>query len=121
MCLTLAREERSIPLVAGTTGRRKRQDEGKGEAVSQAIENAKSRANDTEYVRRYGPDETYWTHFLDASEATSADYREALTLVERVSPEATNFLAHLRTMVEIKQEDEDYRTQRAYLHAMRVR
>jgi hypothetical protein len=70
---------------------------------SQAITTAKALAEDTSYARKYGVDETYWTHFLwhEGVEATSSDYRLAAELIEDVAPEATKFIAHLRAMESI--------------------
>lgn len=75
--------------------------------MSAAIEAAKAKANATTYMAKYGPDETYWPHFLDAREATADDYLEAFALIEAHQPEATIFLDHLRTMAQIK-SNRDY-------------
>lgn len=69
---------------------------------SPAITAAKALAEDTDYMRKYGPDETYWPHFLGAVEdATGDDYRVAADLIESQAPEATSFIAHLRAMQDI--------------------
>lgn len=66
---------------------------------SPAIATAKAAANDTDFIRTYGPDETYWTHFLSRDlSATAADFTVALELIERVAPEADKFIAHLAEM-----------------------
>lgn len=74
--------------------------------MSAAIRAAKAKANDTDYVRKYGPDETYWTHFLDHLrgsdvEPRSTDYTLAADLIESTMPEADVFISHLRTMADI--------------------
>jgi hypothetical protein len=69
--------------------------------MTPGIEAAKARANDTEYVRKYGCDATYWTHFLSFEECTGADYLAAYETVLAVNPEATSFLDHLRSMRKI--------------------
>lgn len=78
--------------------------------MTPAIEAAKARADATDYVRKHGPDPTYWTHFLSWREgsdrATAADYLAAYELVLATAPEATHLLDHLRTMREIVQEGE---------------
>lgn len=74
---------------------------------SKAIRNAKAKASDTDYVRKYGPDETYWTHFLSWQEANAADYQAAIDLIESTAPEAVDHLAHLRTMRDIDLENEN--------------
>jgi hypothetical protein len=66
-----------------------------------AIAAAKAAAADTDYVRAYGPDPTYWTHFLRWQEATAADWNAALEVVLATAPEATVFIDHLRGMREI--------------------
>jgi len=68
---------------------------------SPGIAAAKARAEDTDYWRKYGPDETYWTHFLRHNECNSHDYQKALALIERKAPQATSFIAHLRDMFNI--------------------
>lgn len=73
---------------------------------SAGVASAKARANDTDYVRKWGPDETFWTHFLVYDECTSADYARALALILRTAPEATTFIAHLRDMHNIAQNRE---------------
>lgn len=68
---------------------------------SPAIKAAKAKANDTDYVRKYGVDKTYWAHFLDWQDATAADYTVAIDLITSKSPEATTFIAHLLAMRDI--------------------
>jgi len=76
---------------------------------SPGIAAAKARAEDTDYIRKWGPDPTFWTHCLWHSECTSADYDKAARLIERTNPEATRFIAHLRDMESIalaREEDQ---------------
>lgn len=77
--------------------------------TSPGIARAMALADASSYVAKYGPDETYWPHFLGhpGVDATSADYVVALELIERVIPEATNFIAHLREMAEILKPDDE--------------
>jgi len=75
---------------------------------SPGIAAAKARAEDTDYIRNYGPDPTFWTHCLWYSECTSADYDKAARLIERTNPEATRFIAHLRTMETIARNSEEW-------------
>jgi hypothetical protein len=73
--------------------------------MSAAINAAMDKANATDYVRKYGPDETYWTHFLDhlsgSDKPRSTDYTFAADLIESKNPEATGHIGHLRTMAQI--------------------
>lgn len=76
-------------------------------ADSPAVTSAKLAAADTDYSRKYGVDETYWTHFLDWRIATSADWNSALTLIQATAPEATGFIGHLRSMRDIARTREE--------------
>lgn len=79
---------------------------------SPAITAAKARADATDYVRIYGPDDTFWTHCIEWQEATSADYAVALELIERTDPKAHLFIAHLRLMRDIRAQGEVERSRR---------